>query len=126
MKPAELGQHREKVEHREFIGSDDQPALLQLAKFSQGFGGFRAQVDQLFGVFVKDLARVGQNSLARGAIKQRFPEFALQLANGLADRRLCAKKLVRSARKAMLAGDRQENFELRKVHRESLNNFRTL
>ena len=69
MQAAELGQERQEVEHSELVGGDDQLALLQFAQFGQRFGGFTAQVDQLFGVFEENLPGVGEDALARRAVE---------------------------------------------------------
>ena len=116
MQAAELGQQRQQVEHGEFVGRDDQLAFLQFAQFSQRFGGLAAQVDQLFGVFEENLAGVGEDALARRSVEKSFAEFVLELADGLAYRRLGAEEFFGGAGEAVLAGDRQKYFKLRKFH----------
>ena len=89
----------------------------QFAKFRERLGGLGAEVDQLLGVLVQDLAGIGENSFARGAVEQGFAELVFELADGLADGRLGAEKLVGSAGEPALASYGKEDFQLRKLHR---------
>src|SRR5689334_20195161 len=116
MQAAEFGEHRKQVKDGEFVGGDHQLAFLQLAEFGEGFGGFGSEIDQLLGVLVEDSAGIGQHAFAGGAVEESFAKFVLQLADSLADRRLGAEKFVGSAGETALAGYRQEDFELGKVH----------
>src|SRR5579872_1583829 len=58
----EFGENGQQIEHREFVGGDHKLALLQFTELRKGFGGFRAQIDQLFSVFVENLPGIGENA----------------------------------------------------------------
>ena len=90
--------------------------FCKLAQLGERLGGFPAQVDQLFGVFEEHFAGVGEDALARRSVKEGFAEFVLELADGLAYRRLGAKEFFGGAGEAVLAGDRQKHFKLRQFH----------
>ena len=113
MQAAEFGQHGQEIEHSEFVGGNDQLAFLQFAEFGKGFRGLAAQVDQLFGVFEEDFAGVGEDAFAGGAVEEGFAQFVLKFADGLAYGRLGAEEFFGGAGEAALAGDGEENFELR-------------
>ena len=72
-----------------------------------------AQVQELLRVFLQQQAGVRQYAVARRAVKQRFADFAFELANRLADRRLRAVELFGGARKAAFARHRQKDFQLK-------------
>src|SRR5689334_10501390 len=116
MEPAELGQHRQQVEHGEFVGGDEQSAFLQLAQFGERLGGFTAEVDQLLGIFEKNLAGVGKDALTRRAVEKRLAKLVLQFADGLADGGLGAEELFGCAREGAFSSYRQKDFELGKLH----------
>ena len=116
MEAAKFCQDGQQVEHGEFVGCDDQLAFLQFAQFGEGFRGFGAQVDQLFGVFEQDFSGVGEDAFAGRAVEEGFAEFVLEFADGLADRGLGAEEFLGGAGKAALAGHGQKYFELGKFH----------
>src|SRR5215469_6607528 len=113
---AEFGQNVQQVQHREFVVGDDQFPLLQFAEFGEGSGRFSPQVDQLFRIFVENLAGIGENAFAGGAVEESLAKFVFQLADGLADRGLRAEEFIGSARKAALASHGQKNFKLGQLH----------
>ena len=116
MQAPELGQHRQQVEHGKFVGRDDQFAFLQFAQFGKRFGRLAAQVDQFFGILVENFPGVGEDAFARRAVEEGLAEFVLELADGLADRRLGAEKFFGGAREAALAGNSEKHFQLGKFH----------
>src|SRR6266576_876493 len=46
MQAAELREEGKQIEHRKFVGGDDQLAFLQFAQLGERLGSFPAQVDQ--------------------------------------------------------------------------------
>src|SRR6266852_4480590 len=112
----EFRQHRQQIEGGELVGGHHQLALLQFAELDQSFLCVLPQVEKFLGVFLEDASGVGQHTIARGAVEERLADFQLQLADGLADRRLGAEKLLRGAGEAALTGYCEEDFELGKVH----------
>ena len=115
---AKLAQHRQQVERGKFIGGDRQLPLLQFAHFHQRRLRVLPQVEQLLGVFLQNPSRIGEYALARRTVEQRLADLQFKFADGLADRRLRTKQLFRRPRKPPLASHREEDFELRKVHRD--------
>ena len=96
---------------------DGQLALLQLAHLDERGLRILAEIDELLGVFLQNAASVGENAIARRTIEERLADLQFKFADGLADGRLGAKQFFGGARKAALAGDGEEDFELGKIHR---------
>ena len=89
---------------------------MQLAQFAERAGGVIAQVEQPLGIFLQHAPGVGQQAVARGAVKQRLAEIIFQLVNRLAHRRLGAMQLFRCPGKLSFPRHRQEHFQLREIH----------
>ena len=109
---AEFREHRKQIESGEFIGRDNQLALVQGAEFDQRLPGVGPQIQHSLGVLLEHSAGIGEQPLARGAIKERLPDLLFQLANGLTDRRLGTIEFFRGPRKATLPGHGEKDLEL--------------
>ena len=75
-----------------------------------------AQIQQLLGILQQNLSRRRQRAVARGALKNLLAQRILQLADGLAHRRLGAVQAQRRPRKAVLLRHRNKCFQLIQVH----------
>ncbi len=113
---AEGVQQRQQVEAGVLVGGQVELAGVQRAQVDQGGARVRPQVEHLLRVVAENLAGVGEDAVAGGALEQRLTEFSLQLGDDLADRRLGAVQARGGAGEAALFGDGEEGFELEEVH----------
>jgi hypothetical protein len=68
------------------------------------------QVEQLLGVLLQDVAGIGENAVAGGAVEEGFADFQFQFADGLTYCRLGAEELFGGAGEAALASYGEEDF----------------
>src|SRR5437588_4331529 len=116
MLPPKRIKHPQQVEDGELIGGNRDLAALKLAQLAQGVDRASAHVYKSLRIFQQHRTGIGQQAFARRTVKQRFANFALQLANNLADRRLSAPQALSCAREAALLRYCQKCFELIEVY----------
>src|ERR1700722_7299189 len=117
MQSAELAEHRQQIERGKFVRSNRQFALLQFPHLDQCCLSVLPQIEQLFGVLLQHPASVGQHTFARGTVEERLANLYLKLSDSLADCRLGSEEFLCRSRKPALAGNRKEDFQLRKIHK---------
>ncbi len=111
-------ENREQVKTGIFIGSQLQAAPLERTQLQQGAGGLVSKADQFQGIFAEQFSGGGQGSIPGRALKEWFPEIALQFTNHLADSGLGAMQASRRAREAPLFSDGKKRFQLVDVHKD--------
>ena len=97
-------------------GRDGDRTLHLLREVAQRDGRILAHLQDLLGVFVEELARVGGVGLLRGADDELDIQFSLQCGDVRADGRLRQVQQLRGAGKAAVFHHVDERFELFDIH----------
>ena len=109
----ELAEHvREDVEAGGFVGGDDEFAARHLLQFVDGILSLAAEIENLLGVFGKDLSGGGEGDARPQSLKEGCVEFLLKLPHLGADGRLCAKAGQGCFREALEADNLEESVKL--------------
>ena len=95
---------------------EGETSAAHVAQIEQRGGGLGPQIQELVGVFVKDVPGIGKVAIARGAVEQGFSQLVFQLADCLAYRGLGAEQLLRRPGEAAFPCHGHKYFKLEKVH----------
>jgi len=69
VQPAKLGEYSQQVKAGELVGPDYEFSFLQLPQFGKSFPCILANVQELFGVFLKNATGVSQEPVAGGPVE---------------------------------------------------------
>jgi hypothetical protein len=112
-----FGNHGQNAENRMLVRAYRNLARVQVVKFSNGIMGAVTQIKDLARVIHEHFSFRSKRAILRRAVKHFLPDFLLQSAYGLADRRLCPLKRCGGTRKALFPRHGNQYFQLIYVHR---------